>query len=191
MWTHINAFLNLLASELGYDRDSLVLIATRKNGGPTISPGNDPSGAGNVVSKAEVATEKDVHKLPPLWYDSIVTDHVDFQIIAKQGKGKVTIPEFLYGWQHAPFFGNCKISMNRWVRTGGVQSKWTPALKQAGLRLRAAFAREHASTMTLVVSTGASSANYTAECPDEFKTGHENKTHSIRILDLTKFKLEA
>lgn len=187
MWNSINAFLNLLALTFNVDRDSLVLIATEKNGGPTVSPGSDPGSQGNVVNRVEVRKESDMNDLPSLWYDSIVTNHVDFQIVSMQGKGKVQIPQFLYGWQHAPFFGNCRISMNRWVRTGGDSSKWTPALRLAGLRLRAEFASQLASTLTLVVSTGRSSAGYTAEVPEAFTKAHENSTHSLLFMDLKPF----
>lgn len=186
MWKHINEFLNDVAAGLDLERDSLVLIATQKSGGPTVSPGSNPAKEGNIVKSVRVASEKDVSQLPALWYDTIKTDHVDFQIVQENKAGAVTVPTLVYAWQHAPFFGNCKIAVNRWVRTGS-QPKWDKDLRLAGLKLRASFAKLNARVETLIVSTGGSSASYTAEVETAFKEAHKNDLHRVLILDLTKF----
>lgn len=179
MWKHIEIFLSAIALAHGYDRSKLGLVVTQQSGGPTAR--HNGSSVPNVTKRVEIFTESDCSGIPPAWYDSIKTDHLDIRVIEKQGTGAVQIPRVLYAYQHHVFPGNCRMCINRWVRVEDTNA-WDLALRRAGLAFRAALARHHARCQVLVISTGASFKG--AEVMEDFKEVYSGNGRSMYVLDL-------
>lgn len=172
----INAFLDDIAEATGYPREELSFVAElRGHGSPTVGPG---AASDSALVKRVVAGED---TMPNLWYDTLGSHHVDFKVIRTVGSEKTKIPTPLFSFQHAVFFGNCKICIHRWVRVH--DSTWGDELRKRAFAFRKDVARA-AGVQTLVVSTGKSFSG--DEYYDEFEKSYGNSTHSIYALHLAE-----
>ena len=186
----IGKFLDTISEKLGYDRDSLFLLANLQVGGSTVSPNGGGGNPLKIHAKHEY-TGREAYPFSGLhlFYDSLGQNYVDVQVVRKSGTGTVVIPEALYGWQHHVFPGNCRLCVNRWVRVMDSNNpKWDKDLLLAGLALRVAFAKE-ASTIGLCVTTGASSNQWSAELIDKFSLTIDLPGRKIAALNVEKFKV--
>lgn len=173
--TVVESFFELLASTFDLDRDNLALIAELRNGGPTVQPG---PASKNQIEKVAIYGED---SFPSLWYDSLGSKHVEFRVVEQQKTETATIPRPLYSWQHHVMPGNCRICVNRWVQTHG-HNEWPAEILDAGLDLRAAFARNEASCSVLVVTTGKSFSG--AEPMSRYEEVFKGNGRGIYVLDL-------
>lgn len=171
-----NRFAAQIADSLGYDRDSLTLIAELRTGGPTVMPG--PAKPKFIESLGELGKGT----MPYGGYDSLGSKHIEFRVIERQSQGKVNIERPIYSFQHHPLPGNCRISVNRWVQVLD-DKPWSPDLLREGLRFRAAVSRTYGYRL-LLVSTGASFQG--AEPLDEYELAYKGAGRSIYVLDVSK-----
>ena len=158
MWNLIDAFLNDIAEDQGYERDTLSLVTELCSGGPTVFPDSDA----NKVDM-EVTAGPNIH-MPSGGYDSLGSKHIEYRVIHSVGTTKTQIPVVIYSFQHHPLVGCCKFAINRWVRCS---DKWSNDLQKVGLNFRRAVANKYGYN-TLVVSKGPSGNNKTGELYEEF-----------------------
>ncbi len=164
MWNLIDALLNDIAKDTGYDRDTLSFRADLcGHGGPTVFP--NPSA--NKVIKSVVAGPS--VQLPSGWYDAIGSNHLDYSVIRTEGSGKTKIPFVMYSFQHHPLAGCCRMGIQRWVRC--FDSKWSKKMQKKALTFRIAVAKVHG-CKGLYVSSGPSGQSASGELYDEFEKLH-------------------
>ena len=174
MWKLIDEFLNDIAKDTGYARDSLSFVAELCNGGPTVHPN---SSRNEVLS---VHTAGPDGYLPSGWYDDIGSNHLEYRVIVTEGD-KVKIPRVMYSFQHHPLAGCCMFAIQRWVRC--LDKKWSSALEKTALEFRKGVAKVHG-VNTLFVSSGPSGATEGGELYDEFDMIHDagrQKLYSVSV----------
>ena len=162
MWNLINQFLNDIANGTGVKRESLSFIAELCSGGPTVYPN---SAANQVVN---AVTAGDGVDLPSGWYDNLGSNHLEYRVIHTDGK-KTKIPRVIFSFQHHTLPGNCRFSVQRWVR---INDEWPSKLQKASVNFRKAVAKVHGCE-ALFISSGPSGSGKTAELFSEFDLVHK------------------
>lgn len=161
MWNLIDKFLNDIAEDTGYSRDSLTLVAELCSGGPTVMPNSES----NVVVKCVTAGPG--VSLPSGWYDNIGSNHLEYRVIRTEEDGKITIPMTMYSFQHHPLAGCCRFAIQRWVRC--FDATWSQHMQKVALEFRMAVAKHHG-CKALFVSSGPSGNSSSGELYGEFES---------------------
>jgi len=128
------------------DRKKLAVRCTRQRGGPTVSP--DDGEAAEVIAMVNSCGDGSIGVLKG-HYDTLVGDHIQFDVIHVETHGTVSIPRVLYTWQHHPFPGCCRFGINRWVAQP--DNTWDSKLHEIAMRARRAVAKRYSCTTLFVV----------------------------------------